>query len=1045
MRRHRLLPFCALLGVLFAGFLPKLDAQEVLVVGKRDIIFLMDSTMGATLVISVREFIKRFIDSMPIGPDDVQVGVATFGNIPRLEMDLNSHGSTEALTAALFSIKPRPGQSVNIGAALEFVRTQMIAPEKGSRYQQGIPQLLLLLTSKKSNDSVEAPAMELQRMGVLSLAAGSKAADEQELRQIASTDSLVFMLRDFRGLLRPPIPDPIIGALSTLAGVVVTEVPTEPVLAVGKRDIIFLIDSTMGATLINSVREFIRRFVDRMPIGPDNVQVGVATFGNNPRLEMDLNSHGSREALTAALFSIKPRPGQSVNIGAALEFVRTRMIVPEKGSRYQQGTPHLLLLLTSKKSSDSVEAPARELQRMGVVTLAAGSKAADEQELNQIGFTDSLVFMLRDFHGLLRPPIPDPIIGALSTLVGVVVTEVPTEPVLVVGKRDIIFLIDSTMGAMLINSVREFIRRFIDSMPIGPDNVQVGVATFGNIPRLEMDLNSHGSTEALTAALFSIKPRPGQSVNIGAALEFVRTRMIVPEKGSRYQQGTPHLLLLLTSKKSSDSVEAPARELQRMGVVTLAAGSKAADEQELRQIGFTDSLVFMLRDFRGLLHPAIPDPIIGALSTLVGVVVTEVPTEPAVTPAPAQGVKRDVVFLIDGTTAGRSEFPAIRDMIRRVTEKLDIGLDKVRVSVVQYSDEPVSEFLLNEHSTPDELRQAVARLQSRGGNLLNTGHALGWVSRRIYQRSAGSRIEEGVPQFLILVTGGKSSDDVSTSADLLKRSHVAPLAIGSRNADPNELRQISLKPELVFTVDSYQQLPRVETQLIESVKTISTDDIITHVPQVEVSLNLGKKDIIFLIDGSDNTGPEGIAHIRDFILKIVRQLDVQPDQVRVSVVQYSDKVKSEFSLNSHNNKPAVISAIQRLRQMGGRSSDLADAIKYVMQNELIPSAGVRLSEASQHLVVLTGGRSSQDVSMYGPLLNNSRVNCIGVGASGADTRQLGQIATSSEDVLHVPTFPGLSAIRERFITRLSGTMPEETPTHVYDSDLPAAKKAPGDT
>lgn len=179
----------------------------------------------------------------------------------------------------------------------------------------------------------------------------------------------------------------------------------------------------------------------------------------------------------------------------------------------------------------------------------------------------------------------------------------------------------------------------------------------------------------------------------------------------------------------------------------------------------------------------------------------------------------------------RSEFPSIRDMLRRVVEKLDVGLDKVRVSVVQYSEEPKAEFLLNEFSTKDEVRQAVTRLRNKGGTRLNTGRALEWVSRNIYQRSSGSRIEEGVPQFLILVTGGKSTDDVSTSADQLKRNRIAPLAIGSRNTDLEELRQISLKPELVYRVENFQQLPRVETQLIDSVKTISTADIISsYVP-----------------------------------------------------------------------------------------------------------------------------------------------------------------------------------------------------------------------
>ncbi|MEQ2263850.1 hypothetical protein XENORESO_013887, partial [Xenotaenia resolanae] len=415
-----------------------------------------------------------------------------------------------------------------------------------------------------------------------------------------------------------------------------------------------------------------------------------------------------------------------------------------------------------------------------------------------------------------------------------------------------------------------------------------------------------------------------------------------------------------------------------------------------------------------------------------------------ITPPPATGDKRDVVFLIDGTSATRSEFPSIRDMIRRVVDQLDVGLDRVRVSVVQYSDAPKLEFLLNAYSTKSEVRQAVSELRSSGGNRLNTGRALEWVARNIYQRSAGSRVEEGVPQFLILVTGGKSSDDVSTQADQLKRNQVAPVAIGSRNADPDELRQISLKPGLVYSVDSFKQLSRVEPQLINSVQTISTADIISsYVPTVELAtLDLGKKDIIFLIDGSDSTGPNGIAHIRDFIISIVQQLDVQPDRVRVAVVQYADRAKTEFSLNTHSNKQAVLSDVKRLRQIGGRSSELANAIDYVLEKEVKPSAGVRLSEASQHLVVLTGAPSTQPVSISGPLLKNKRVNCIGVGTGNADRTQLSQIATSSEDVVTVPTFPNLPTVKEKVISRLSGVPVDVFTTEDFPTaGLPQPKKA----
>jgi len=200
-----------------------LSSLSAVAVSKRDIIFLLDSTMGATMISSMREFIKRFVDVIPIGPDEVQIGVAQFSNAGRLEIDLNSHRSRESLIAALGRIKPRPGKTVNIGAALDFVRTNMFRADKGSRISQGVPQLLLIFTSKKSSDNVDAPAQALHQMGVLTLAAGSKAADEAELKKIAFDDTLVFMLNDFRYLLRHP--RSIVSVLSTLSGVVVTEGP----------------------------------------------------------------------------------------------------------------------------------------------------------------------------------------------------------------------------------------------------------------------------------------------------------------------------------------------------------------------------------------------------------------------------------------------------------------------------------------------------------------------------------------------------------------------------------------------------------------------------------------------------------------------------------------------------------------------------------------------------------------------------------------------------------------------------------------------------
>ncbi|XP_042350341.1 LOW QUALITY PROTEIN: collagen alpha-3(VI) chain-like [Plectropomus leopardus] len=1243
----QLLPY--LNGVVQRTIIVENEFTEVLAVGKRDIIFLIDSTMGATIINSVREFIKKFVDIMPIGPDQVQVGVAQFSNAARLEMDLNTHGSKEALIAALGTIKPRPGQTVNIGAALDFVRTNMLRPERGSRLQQGVPQVLLLMTSKKSSDSVDAPALALQRMGVLTLAAGSKAADEQELKRIAFADSVAFVMKDFRMLLRNP--KAIIDALSTLAGVVVTEVPTEPVVEITTvqtqkvvRDIVFLVDGSnyIGSSNFPYIRDFMINVVNQLDVRPDRVRIGLMQFAESPKIEFYLNSYSNGQDVVNKISQLRLTGGSVLNTGAAMDYALSNMFKASTGSRRRQGVQQVLVLITGGPAQDQVKSVADKLALAGVLTFTVSSGQADEGLLKTVAFVPDLAYHEARFSGL--PAMAEQIMPKLITVVGDTdVTTFPEETV-VGGERDVAFLIDGTenvraefnyirdfiikiiepldvgidkvrvsvvqhserptpnfylntfqtkeevinavnsmsvAGGRSLNTgaalkfmkdtilserhgsraaqnvpqfliilagsrsrdnvrdpagalktegvvpfgvgvkdadprqieaishnpsfaftvrefselssvpqklnnyvslpreeltvvlqqaerqgprkdiiflvdgsegvgrefpiIQEFIRRIVESLNVGENKIRIGVVQYGDTAQADMYLNTHTTKEGVLNAVRGMRQRGGRQRNLGQALQFLSRDVLTASRGSRKQEGVPQFVIVVSSGSSTDNIRSAATSLKQSRVLPFSIGTRDVNPAELQVVSYVPNFAFTVDDLPGLY--TVQENLITTLTELSDDDISRMrpvfPTTEVITTESTGGEKRDVVFLIDGTTAVRSEFPSIREMIRRVVEKLDVGLDKVRISVVQYSDDARADFLLNEYSTKDEVRQAVTRLRSRGGNRLNTGRALEWVYRNIYQRTAGSRIEDGVPQFLILVTGGKSTDDVSSAADQLKRGQVAPLAIGSRNADPNELRQISLKPELVYTVDSFQQLPRVESQLIDSVKTISTADIISSYTPTTVAvdiLDLGKKDIIFLIDGSDNTGAAGLAHIRDFILDIVKQLDVKPDQVRVAVVQYADRVQTEFSLNSHNNKPAVVSAVRRLRQMGGRSSDLADAIEYVIKNELKPAAGVRLADASQHLVVLTGGRSPQDVSIYGPLLKGSRVNCIGVGSAGADTRQLNQIATTPDDVLQVRDFNGLPAVKQGVLERLSGTITVEPPTDP-STDLASPKKA----
>uniref|UniRef100_A0A665UX84 Collagen type VI alpha 3 chain n=1 Tax=Echeneis naucrates TaxID=173247 RepID=A0A665UX84_ECHNA len=1003
------------------------------VVSRRDIVFLLDGSDDTrTGFPAMRDFVQRVVETLSVDDSTDSVSVVQYSRDPTVQFYLNTYTTKGEILDTLRDLRPKGGRPLNTGAALQYLRDNVFTASAGSRRLEGVPQILILLSGGRSFDRVEEPASALKQLGVLTFAIGSRSSDSRELQSISHDPSYALSVSEFTDL--PKVQQQLQSFVTIEISDITLKLP--PILGTlgstddcswfdtAQKDIVFLLDGSDGTRNgFPAMRDFVEKVVEKLNVGENKDRVSVVQYSRDADVNFYLNTYTRKEDIVDSIRGLKHKGGRPLNTGAALQYVRDNVFTDSSGSRRLQGVPQMLVLLNGGRSFDSVDAPASALKQQGIYVIGIGTRGSDSKEMQKISYQPNLALSVSDYSDL--PTVQEQLSSEMSTVI--LRSQGP--------RKDIIFLVDGSDGVgREFPIIQEFIRRVVETLNVGENKIRIGIVQYGDYPHADMYLNSHTTKEGVLNSIRALSQRGGRQRNLGQALQFVSQDVLTVGRGSRKQDGVPQFVIVISSGSSTDDISRPASSLKQSRVLPFSIGTRDVNPTELRMVSYVPNFAFTVDDLPGLY--TVQENLISTITELSDDDIVRMrpvfPTTDVIPPAPAGGEKRDVVFLIDGTTAMRSEFPSIREMIRRVVEKLDVGLDNVRIAVVQYSDDPKMEFLLNEFSTKDEVRQAVAKLRSKGGNRLNTGRALEWVSRNIYQRSAGSRIEEGVPQFLILVTGGKSTDDVSTPANQLKRNQVAPLAIGSRNADPDELKLISLKPELVYTVDSFQQLPRVESQLLDSVKTITTADIIKNL------VNLGKKDIIFLIDGSDSTGASGIAHIRDFILTLIQQLSIHPDEVRVAVVQYADNVKTEFSLNSHNSKPAVISAIKRLRQMGGRSSDLADAIKYVIQNELKPSAGSRQADASQHLVVLTGARSSQDISIYGPLLKSSRIGCIGVGAAGADTRQLSQIATTPEDVLQVPTFPGLSAIGERFIARLSGTIPVEPPT-ITDSGLTPKK------
>ena len=181
-------------------------------------------------------------------------------------------------------------------------------------------------------------------------------------------------------------------------------------------------------------------------------------------------------------------------------------------------------------------------------------------------------------------------------------------------------------------------------------------------------------------------------------------------------------------------------------------------------------------------------------------------------------VGRDIVFLLDGSDGTRTGFPAMRDFVQRVVETLDVDDNKDRVSVVQYSRDPTVQFYLNTYTRKGEILDTVRGLRHKGGRPLNTGAALQYLRDNVFTASAGSRRLEGVPQILVLLSGGKSFDSVDAPASALKQLGVLTFAIGTRSSDNKELQSISHDPSYALSVSEFTDLPSVQGRLQSSVE-----------------------------------------------------------------------------------------------------------------------------------------------------------------------------------------------------------------------------------
>ncbi|XP_046704415.1 collagen alpha-1(VII) chain isoform X2 [Silurus meridionalis] len=231
--------------------------------------------------------------------------------------------------------------------------------------------------------------------------------------------------------------------------------------------------------------------------------------------------------------------------------------------------------------------------------------------------------------------------------------------------------------------------------------------------------------------------------------------------------------------------------------------------------------------------------------TLVAVVLLSLPNR-----STAQGTcnnvgAADIVFLVDGSSSiGRTNFALVRSFMAGIIRPYAtaVGATGVRVGAVQYSDTARVEFTFTTYLRGTELLSAIENLNYKGGNT-RTGAGLKYIADNFFN----PRTTRDVPKLAILITDGKSQDNVQDPAEKLRRLGVKIFAVGIKSADQRELELISSPPQSEFTsfIEKFRDLSSLLPNLSPRVcsasgGSYSSDDVFsgpTDLKVAEVTFN----------------------------------------------------------------------------------------------------------------------------------------------------------------------------------------------------------------
>ncbi|XP_053786274.1 collagen alpha-4(VI) chain isoform X4 [Desmodus rotundus] len=963
-----------------------------------DIVFLVDSStsIGPQNFQKVKNFLRSVILGLDIGRDQVRVGLAQYSDNIYPAFQLNQHSQKSVLLEHIQNLPYRTG-GTNTGAALEFIRTKYLTEAAGSRARERVPQMVILVTDGESNDEVQEAADRLKEDGVVVYVVGINVQDVQELQKIASEpfEKFLFNTENFNILQ-----DVAGGILQTLCLAAEGKMK-DPEFTQAYGDVVFLADTSQNTSQASFqlMQNFISRVIGTLDVGRNKYQIGLAQYGGQGHTEFLLNTYQSQEEMIAHVRERFVLRRGSRRTGKALRYLHQTFFQEAAGSRFLQGIPQYAVVITSGKSEDEVLETAQILKKKGVKVMSVGVQDFDRRELEGMG-TPSLTYEMQGQDGVrqVTQNVSEVIhgMGQSKTMA----EEETTAACATALPADLVFLIEEFSGVRQLHfqQVVHFLKTTVSSLSIHPDLVRIGLVFYNEEPRLEFSLDTFQTPAKILEHLgkLTYQDKRGRA-KTGAALDFLRNEVFVREKGSRAEPGVRQIAVVITEGFSQDNVSRPASLLRRKGVTIYAVGTQLASESgDLEKIASYPPWKHAIHLESFLQLSTVGSMIKNQLCPEIvskGIPFTEM--DNALQKGCVHIEEADIYFLIDGSGSIRQDdFLQMKAFMKEVIKTFHIGPDRVQFGVVQYSDQINSEFILGQYPSVTQLKVAVDGIQQSGGGT-RTGQAL----RNMAQVFADTA-RDSAPWYLIVVTDGQSQDPVAEAAKALRSNGVNIYAIGVRDANTAELKEIA--EDKMFFVHEFDSLKAIQQEVVKDICFSET-------------CKKRKADIIFLIDGSESISPKNFEKMKGFMKRMVNQSNIGADEIRIGLLQFSSNPQEEFKLNHFFLKEEIHEAISKVQQMND-GTRTGKALNFTLPF-FDSSRGGRPS-LPQYLIVITDGVAQDNVATPAKALRDRNIIIFAIGVGEAEKSQLLQITNDPDKVYYQDNFESLQNLEKEILSKV---------------------------